>query len=218
MKLNRIINEELKLQESLKQAVLAVFTTFDMDDSMLFTDARAFAYHIGTSTLFVDWLENRGHAEWFNDRNFIPKHRQAIEDSNNFDFYAAYRDGTMEEKCVWGRFGIMPVSTAKFEDLKIEITPEIEDLCKSGIPYSCTWAIGDNKNYLSDCANALKRFGLPDETVMYAAYSARQFTFDPFFIGEEWKASRKKADTGYAERWRNTIGDAVQRHLDSMIN
>ena len=217
MKLSKILNEGLQLEENIKAALLMAFRAFDMDDAMLFTTARAFAYHINSETLFVDWLPDRGHADWFKDRNFKQKHMNEIQKSRGFDCDAAYRNLDMEHECVWGRFGMMRVSQSTLEDAKVQITPELQDICDKGVPYACSWAIGQCQSYLPHCANALKKFGLPEETVMYAAVNADPFGFSPFFIGEEWNASKKKEKFDYSERWRQTLGDAVQRYLLSMI-
>jgi len=186
-----------------------------MDDAMMFGSARAFAYHTKTDTLFVDWLPDRGHKDWFEDKTFYRHHANDINKANGFDWEKAYSDGsTIEREAIWGRFGMMPMSVARFEESGIT-AEEARPITDNGMPYACAWVLKDARSYLPNCASALKAFGLPKETIMYSAYSD-VFYFDPFCISEEWKAAKKKKVDDYAGRWSKTIGDAVERHLNSI--
>lgn len=214
MKLNKIVQEN-QAQTTIQDVVINIFKGLDMDDAMMFGNARAFAFHINTDMLFVDWLPNRGHKEWFNDKAFYRNHANEVNKANGFDWAKAYGDGfTIEHEAIWGRFGMMPMSVRVFEDAGIT-AEEARPITDNGMPYACVWALKEAKSYLSNCASALRSFGLPKETVMYSAYKD-VFYFDPFCISEEWKAAKKKKVDDYAGRWRKTIGDAVERHVNSI--
>lgn len=226
------INEDAG--SDISREFMNLLSNIDMDTASASESQRAFAYNTVYDVMFIDWVKNRSHAEWFKDSKFKTKHAKELELCKMEDLYTIYRYGddvigNMEDYFVWGRFGLVDIHVQDAKDiLKIslkasisflkqvcELSPEYKDRLDSEklirVPGIAMWAAGPQRKNIYKVANVLNARGLPEDSVVFSGYNRGALAFDPFRLGDANRKAMGVARPSYYERWKETIGDDVNR-------
>jgi len=204
---------------TIETETLSLFQNMTMDEAMGIGVAKVdhvynFAYHIQTGVVFIDWVLNRSHQDWFNDKDFFYYHQQQLEKTPNLDWAEEYATLNIEKIAVWGRFGNLTIDETDLKAFcKVDVEDGYHDLI-NGVPFVCVWAIGDSKRSLDSMAQTLLKRGIPPTSIVYPAYNSTEFTFEPFYIKESHKSIKPKEKQEYQDRWKYTIGDGKEKKLE----
>ncbi len=213
---------------------MVLLSKMDMDTASASESQRAFAYNTVYDVMFIDWVKNRSHAEWFRDSKFKDKHAKELELCKMEDLYTIYRYGddvigNMEDYFVWGRFGLVDIHAQDVKDImKIglkasisflkqvcELSPKYKDRLDSEmlirVPGISMWAAGPQRKNVYKVANVLNARGLPADSVVFSGYNRGALAFDPFRLSEADRKAISAVRPSYYDRWKETIGDDVNR-------